>query len=350
MKTVFVCPFNLDRLTGTPIRTKVTIRTTAKHRNVALIASGGTVADVRAFDTGRVSFFYFSKRALSILRAEKPDVVHGITTVSIVPMLLYKLTHPRVRIFFEMHGWAWFEQEHGNLLTRALLLVLDLIGLWFANKVIVMSETQRTFLAKRTLREKRIIVIWGPSEFEAEFIDPPSTEGIVVGYIGNDAWWQGLDTVIGAARHLEHAPGISFVLAGFDAGDGKKFPRLPHVSYAGRVERKDVPGFLRGCDVLVSSRVNEGVSHLQYPQKLSEYLGAGRPVVVSAANDQPLIVKSAGCGSVVNPMTPENLAAAIQAFADMPRQTRREWGMNALTFARENFFADAFARKIHALY
>jgi glycosyltransferase involved in cell wall biosynthesis len=194
------------------------------------------------------------------------------------------------------------------------------------------------------------VVIWGPSEFEPVFTDPPSTGGIVVGYIGNAVWWQGLHTLVGAAKILEDVPEISFALAGFDASNEMDFPRLPRVSYVGRVERKDIPRFLRSCDVLVSSRLNEGVANLQYPQKLSEYLGAGRPVIVSAANDQPAIVKKAKCGIVVDPMTEGSLASAIQTFAHMSRQTQLEWGMHALDFAKEHLVFDAFAKKIHALY
>ncbi len=350
MKTVFVCPFDLDRLTGTPIRTHSTIRATTTYCDVLVIAPAGSVDDIRIARVGHVPLITFSRRALSVLRMEKPDTIHGITTVAILPALLYKCLHPSARIIFEMHGWAWYEQKNGNIVTRAFLLALDYIGLWSAHTVIVMSETQRAFLKRRTLRPHRIVVIWGPSEFEPIFVEPPRREGIVVGYIGNSAWWQGLRTIIGAAERLQETLGISFALAGFDANDEKEFPRLLRVSYVGRVERKDVLHFLRSCDVLVSCRLNEGVSNLQYPQKLSEYLGAGRPVIVSAANDQPQIVEKAHCGILVDPMTSESLAETIQTFARMPREVRLSWGRNALNFAKDHLVFKAFAKKIRAVY
>ncbi len=351
MRVAVICPFDLDRLTGTPIRTHSTVRATATCRDVAVIAPTGSIGDIRIARVGHVPLVKFSWLAFSVLRKEKPDTMHGITTVAILPMLLYKCLHPSARIIFEMHGWAWYEQSRSwNMPRRVALAALDYIGLWSAHTVIVMSETQRAFLKRRTLRPHRIVVIWGPSEFDAEFSAPPSTGGIVVGYIGNAAWWQGLHTLIGAAERLQETPGISFALAGFDAGDERKFPRLPRVSYVGRVERKDVLHFLRSCDVLVSCRLNEGVSNLQYPQKLSEYLSAGRTVIVSAANDQPLIVEKAQCGIVVNPMTDENLAKAIQAFSQMPREARTKWEKRALNFAKDHLVFDVFARKIRTLY
>lgn len=350
MKAVIICPFDLDRLTGTPIRTKTTIRAISGCADVSIIATDGEIPGIKVFRTGKCGLSTFTRQALPILRSEKPNVIHGITTVSIIPMLLYKCLHPSTRLIFEMHGWAWFEQKKsGTFFTRASLLILDLFGLWFSHRVLTMSETQKVFLSRLTFRSSRIAVIWGPFEFDAVSTESHN-DGIVVGYIGNSAWWQGLPQLIDAARILQSDGQISFRLAGFIADDRKQSPSLPNISYVGRVERADVMDFLRSCDVLVSSRLKEGVSDLQYPQKLSEYLGAGRPVIVSAANDQRVIVESAQCGVVVDPMTSENLAEAIRAFASMSRKTQLEWGMHALNFAKQHLVFDAFARKLQEVY
>lgn len=351
MKAVFVCPFDLDRLTGTPIRTRSTVRAIAEQENVIVVARAGSIEGIRAESIGKVSLTTFTRHTLRILRRERPDVVHGITTVSIAPMLLYKVMRPRAHLIFEMHGWAWFEeQERGLSLTRIALLFLDLAGLFIAKTTIVMSETQKIFLSRWSIWPHRIVSIWGPCEFEPLFIEPPAREGIVVGYIGNASWWQGLHHIIGAARVLEENTRISFHLAGFDASNKKDFPELRNVSYIGPVARKDVLSFLHGCDVLISSRLNEGVSNLQYPQKLSEYLGAGRPVIVSGANDQPRIIQEADCGIVVEPMTKETLALAIQDILHMPREQRNSKGENAIAFAEKHVVFKAFAEKVRRAY
>jgi len=350
MKVTVICPFDLDRLTGTPIRTKTTVRSISTFAEVSVIATGGAIQGVEVLRTGKCGLLTFAGRALFALRSERPSVVHGITTVSIVPMFLYKCMHPSVRLVFEMHGWAWFEQKRsGAFVTRVSLFVLDLWGLLFSQKIITMSETQKRFLSRWTFGSSRVSVIWGPFEFEAIHTEPKN-EGIVVGYIGNSAWWQGLPQLVEAARELRLDGRVSFRLAGFIADDTEQFPLLPNVAYVGRVERADVLSFLRSCDVLVSSRLNEGVSDLQYPQKLSEYLGAGRPVIVSAANDQPLIVDRAQCGIVVDPMSAAGLAAAIQVFAGLSREERLSMGQRSLDFAREHFVFDSFASKLKALY
>jgi glycosyltransferase involved in cell wall biosynthesis len=351
MKIVVVCPFDIDRLTGTPIRSQVTIRAVADLADVIVIAVAGTSAHAPVVGLGKCSLIAFTQKALRCIRDEKPDVIHGITTASILPMLLYKCMRPSVRLVFEMHGWAWFEQRRGGkLITRAMLLALDYVGLWIASRVIAMSNTQRMFLSRRTWSPSRIATIWGPCEFEIVESEVPKRNEIIVGYVGNAAWWQGLPHLVGAATVLKNETNISFHLAGFDASDTGAFPRMPHVTYFGRVERRDVPGFLRDCDMLVSCRLTEGAANLQYPQKLSEYLGAGRPVIVSATNDQCAIVQEAHCGIVMDRVDADALAETIRAFAGLSDEKRARMRQNALRFARKHFAISAFSEKIKTVY
>lgn len=302
---------------------------------------------------GAGRLWHFLSKTLSYLRRSRPDVVHGFTTVSILPALLYKIfCNHRAKIVFEMHGWTWFETA-GQLtfIRRAVLLIFDYLGLWLADVIIAMSFSQQEFLQRRVPWPKLIKVLWGPVDFDVKYEAPPTREDLIVGYIGNDNFWQGLPFVLGAAQILEKTqPGLKFVLAGFDAADRKKFPRLVNVEYLGRVEREGVPGFIKSCGVMVSPRVKGGVSDLQYPHKLSEYLAAGRPVIASAVSDQPRVIKGAQCGLVVDPLSAEMLAEAIREFSQLPKGESEAMGQGAANFAKEHFVSSSFAAKLRDLY
>ena len=354
MKITIVCPFSLERLTGTPIRAKTTIdAVVGSGHTVLVIAREGeqiTGAEVRA--TGLVGLFTFTRVTVGHLRAFSPDIVHGLTTASIIPMLVYKwFFNRRVKVVFEMHGWAWFEQERAsNFLVRFTLCAMDYLGLWCANAVIAVSNTEKVFLSRRTVGSDRIRVVWDPVDFNDAYLPAQTGPSVVVGYIGNSAWYQGLQYVIDAAKILASDNHVSFRLAGFDSSDEKAFPKLSHVSYIGRVERADVIAFLQGCDMFVSPRIPIKVSNLQFPHKLSEYLVVGRPVIVSSASDQPMVVRDGKCGIVAEPLSGESIAEAIKTIASLPVSEREAWGKRAYEYAHEHIHAKVFGKKLAEVY
>lgn len=352
--TVLVCPFSLDRLTGTPIRVRTTLRALSSQMPVSVIATqySHPIPSLTVHTLGECSLFSFTKHSLTLLRIIRPTVVHGVTTASIVPLLLFKLFFsPRVVLIFEMHGWAWLElgKVHRPI-VRTLFCLLDYIGLWSVQRVIAVSDAERRFLSRRTWKSHRVVTVWDPVDFGAPYVPPTRSENLVVGYIGNAAWWQGLHHIIGAATLLAGERNITFQLAGFDSSDHSQFPQLPSITYLGRVERDQVLSFLRGCDVLVSPRVTEGVSDLQFPHKLSEYLAAGRPVIVSSASDQPLVIKQAQCGTVVDPLDAENISQAIITLAKCSYAERDVMGRRALKFADENLSLPVLTQKLMRIY
>ncbi|MFA7309956.1 MAG: glycosyltransferase, partial [Candidatus Paceibacterota bacterium] len=227
---------------------------------------------------------------------------------------------------------------------------MDHFGLWFANAVIAVSKTEKAFLSRRTFGNKRIHVVWDPVDFNDAYLPARASSSVVVGYIGNSAWYQGLQHLIEAAKILSSDERVSFRLAGFDSNDEKMFPRLSHVSYIGRVERAGVIEFLQGCDALVSPRLPAKVSNLQFPHKLSEYLIVGRPVIVSSASDQPMVVRDGKCGIVAEPLSGESIANAIRTIADLPATEREAWGRRAYEYAHEHIHAKVFAKKLGDVY
>lgn len=352
MNIAFVCPMRLDRLTGTPIRAKTVVKAAANGASVRVVAVAGDARElsgVPVIETGSVGWWGFARAAARELRAVRPDIVHGITPLSVIPLLGAKLARPRVRTIYEIHGWAWYEQAHAPFLTRLFLALLDYLGLWFADCVIAVSHTERRFLARRTLGARRVKVVWDPVDFLLPYA-PREGSGTVVGYIGNAAWYQGLAHIIDAARLLQGDPGIRFRLAGFDASDEASFPRLANVEYVGRVERADVAAFLTSCDIHVSSRVPAPVSDLQFPHKLSEYLAAGRSVIVSTASDQPMVIDLAKCGYVADPLSGETIARGIRKFSSLSPEARRDQALGGIAFVRDHLHASVLDGTMRRIY
>lgn len=151
-------------------------------------------------------------------------------------------------------------------------------------------------------------------------------------YAGAIGVANGLDQVIAAAALLaDSAPAARIVIM----GEGPELPRLRaevarlglgNVEFRAPVPKAAVHEALGGADaflmVLRDSPVFQwGIS----PNKLFDYLAAGRPVVF-AVNTPQDIVTTAGAGIRADSSSAADLARAMAQIAALPRETREAMG------------------------
>lgn len=353
LRVAFVFPWDLASEKATAIRARVTID--AVRRRLAEDDRGDTsVVSPDLERAGPTRGFWlqrFVPAALRDLEAFAPDVIHAMTTQSIAPALLYRRRHPGTRVVFEMHGLTCLELDGLHLGRRAMLGLLDAWGAHAADAVVAMSFSQRELLRRwLRVRPDKVRVSWGPVDLQLfRYEEPPPAAPFVVGYAGNDVFWQGTDTIIASARMLADQPDIRWHLMGFPAERYRD--RLPdNVALLGVVPREHVPGALARCHVLVSPRARFLVSDSQYPFKLSAYLAAGRPIVATAVSDQPRVISEAGCGVIVPPDDPAALAGAVRRLAALPAAERLALGRRARAFAEQHLSLDALTDTLVRIY
>lgn len=196
-----------------------------------------------------------------------------------------------------------------------------------ANKISVISDGFVDNLLDKGVPASKIEQI--PNWVDVNFIRPLSKTDssfrtahqldgkFVVMYSGNIALTQGLETVIDAAKKLQHIPDIVFVIV----GESKGLERLQrHVSKCGAfnvkllpfVPREDLPEMLAAADVgLVVQKQN--VVSFNMPSKIQVLLASGRPIVASVPSDGTAAraVQRSGGGTIVPPEDPGALATAI---------------------------------------
>lgn len=355
-KIVLLCPFDLDRLSGTPVRAKTVARCLAGICDSLVLATGGVeeahlIGGVWSTRRGssRFSTWRFAVRTFSRLRVARPAALHVMTTGAVTAALLYKVSHPRCRIVFESHGLMRFEMATSRAVVRLFYSLLDRIGVLIADTVIVMSHTQAKVMRElRMGSSDKFKVIWGPVDTDSVPAEPPPELPLRIGYLGNDHFWQGVDTVLEAARLLEERSDITFTLAGFENKDHPTVP--PGVVIEGPLPEEEGSGFLSRCHVLLSPRIGGRVTETQYPHKLSYYLAAGRPVVVSDVSDQPRVVTLARCGTAFRAGDSAALADAIRMIADLDSEQRVEMGNRARAFAEDRLSLQALREHLIDLY
>ena len=110
---------------------------------------------------------------------------------------------------------------------------------------------------------------------------------------------------------------------------------MRNVTFVGPVPKEQVAAVLELFDACYvgyrrSSLYRFGVS----PNKLYDYMAAGRPVLFAAdAANQP--VREADCGRTVAPEDPAALAAAIRSLAACSQAERERLGANARAYVEQ---------------
>ncbi|MEW6183483.1 MAG: glycosyltransferase family 4 protein [Bacillota bacterium] len=349
LKAVVIYPAELASPRATPTRVRLNIEAIEQNLKLEVIDRGGKNDTRDTWSLGEdkkkeqkgnapSGFWGFTKTALRRLDEINPDAIHAVTTVAVLPAVLYKRRHPSVRVVFEMHGLSYYEQPELLLLKRLVLGFIDFWGARRADAVIAMSYTQRELIRKLyRVNPDKIRVLWGPVDLNLFYSgDPPPSRPFIIGYCGNDLFWQGLETVFEACRLLEAHPDIRFLLMGFPSERYASLG-LHNATFIGPLTREETPSYMNRCHVLLSPRIAHKATETQYPFKLSAYLATGRPVIVTSVNDQPAVIEKAGCGMVIPPGDAGALANAILHLYRMTEAERLTLGRNARFFAENNF-------------
>jgi GalNAc-alpha-(1->4)-GalNAc-alpha-(1->3)-diNAcBac-PP-undecaprenol alpha-1,4-N-acetyl-D-galactosaminyltransferase len=93
----------------------------------------------------------------------------------------------------------------------------------------------------------------------------------------------------------------------------------------------DLRDYLGLADALVHPSLREGL-----PNVVCEALASGVPVLASNCLDHPRLVIPGQTGFLFDPNDPQDLAKAVQAFIELPREGRTQMGHAARSFAERN--------------
>jgi len=167
------------------------------------------------------------------------------------------------------------------------------------------------------------------------------TDKFVVMYAGAMGPANDLGVLLQAAAQLSSDSRIHVVLV----GDGKSRKQLEtyaqqlglvNVTFAGPQSKSDMRAFLQAADVCVATLQNIAMFRLTYPNKVFDYLAAGRPVVLAIDGVIRQVVEDARAGIFVQPGDPRAIAFAIHELASDPERGR-EMGRRGREYVKQRF-------------
>lgn len=278
-----------------------------------------------------ISFFSFMFSSVwTALQVRNVDLVMGTTPPIFQAVSAWMVALIRRKPFLLEVRDLWPEFGVGmGVLTNPVLIAL---GRWLekflyarATHILVNSPAYKEYLISKGVPEKKITYIaygtdvdmFNPqvdgSSIRAEF---GLENKFVVLYAGALGQANDIDTILRAAGRLNSEDKIRFVLF----GDGKERPRLQseaermklsNVIFAGVRAKKDMPLIVASADVCLAILQDIPMFRTTYPNKVFDYMAAGRATVLVIDGVSRTLIESSNGGMFVQPGDDELLAKTI---------------------------------------
>ncbi|MEJ2011000.1 MAG: glycosyltransferase family 4 protein [Anaerolineales bacterium] len=301
-----------------------------------------------------VNFVAFMILALlAALRVRDVDLVWGTTPPifqAVSAATLAKIR--RLPFLLEVRDlWPYFAVEVGVLKNPLLIRLSKWLERWLyrqADTVVVNSPGFSGHVAARGARQVEIV----PNGVDvAMFQIAPNGHPLrelfslgdefIVLYAGAHGLSNDLETVLKAADLLRQERGICFVLL----GDGKEKPALlahasgmglDNVCFAPPVPKAKMPLWLADADAGLAILRGIEAYKTTYPNKVFDYMAAGKPVILAIDGVIRQVVEAAHAGIFVQPGDPAALSHAVLRLAQ-GREDARSMGQAGRAYVRDNF-------------
>jgi len=306
------------------------------ERGVEIIRAYTLPALHRSFVWRVFSFLSFMVSSFLIgLSVKKVDLVWGTTPPifqGVTAWLLARLK--RVPFLFEVRDlWPAFAIAVGVLKNRALIRLSEWLEKFIYRRADHIVVNSPGFIEHVKLRGgKKIDLI--PNGADPEMFDPQldgkdfrnqhnlGTDFVVL-YAGAHGLSNDLGVVLEAANLLKTEKGLRFVLV----GDGKEKPalmnqaasrNLANVLFIPPAPKTEMPQVLAGADACIAILKPIELYKTTYPNKVFDYMAAGKAVLLVIDGVVRELVEQAGAGIFVEPGNPQALASAVRQLKKNP--------------------------------
>jgi len=338
--TVIASP--VSYLTGLPRRKRIPwVERQESELGVTVLRAYTYPALHRSFVHRMFSFFSFMVSSFIIgLGVKDVDLVWGTSPPIFQGATAWALARlKRVPFLFEVRDlWPAFAVAVGVLRNRLLIRASEWLERFLyrhADQVVVNSPGFVDHVQTRGAKHIALVpngsdtTMFDPLADGSAFRRAHGLEGIfIVLYAGAHGMSNDLGVVLDAASLLRDQPGIALVLL----GDGKEKPALvaqarlmglSNLHFLPPVPKTGMPQALAAADACIAILKPIEMYRTVYPNKVFDYMAAGRPVVLAIDGVIRDVVEQAGAGIPVPPGDAPALAEAIRSLAADPQKARR---------------------------
>jgi glycosyltransferase involved in cell wall biosynthesis len=285
----------------------------------------------RSFSWRVVSFLSFMCTSLlAALRAGPIDLVMGTSPSLFQAVSAWLVAVIRRRPFLlEIRDlWPEFAIDIGILTNPVLIFLSRWLERFLyarATHIMVNSPAYRDYLIDKGVSVAKISLI--ANGVSPDMFDPDATGGrirqewgldgqFVITYTGALGLANDIPTILKAANHLRDQSQIRFLLV----GDGKERVnleslarqlQLPNVTFTGPRPKLEMPEVLAASNACIATLKDIPMFRTTYPNKVFDYMAAGRPTILAIDGVIRQVVEAAGGGIFVPPGDAIALADAV---------------------------------------
>ena len=315
----------------------------------------------KSFAHRLVSYFSFMISSFIIsMKIKNVDIVWGTSPPifqSFTAWLVSKLK--QVPFLLEIRDlWPAFAIAVGVLKNKTLIslsLWLERFLYHHADKIIVNSPG---YLGHVRLKGGQSITLI-PNGSDAAAFSPANTVQIrkklgwtdkfILLYAGAHGMSNDLPTILQAAKMIEGHEKIGVVFI----GDGKEKNnlialaeslKLSNVDFLNPVPKNKIFEYLQSSDVCIAILKPIELYKTTYPNKVFDYMAAGKPIILAIDGVIREVVESADCGLFCEPGNPHAIANAILEMYDN-RNELEKFGEHGKVYLEQNFDRIMIAEK-----
>ena len=128
-----------------------------------------------------------------------------------------------------------------------------------------------------------------------------------------------------------------------------KARQLTNVTFSGHFPKTEIGKVLAASDVGVATLLDIPEFRTPFPNKVFDYMAAGRPVLLAIDGAARELVESAGAGLAVPPGDDQALAEAVVKLSDDPDQ-RRQMGQAGRSYIEREHTLEGQVQKLEAIF
>lgn len=264
-------------------------------------------------------------RNVDLVWGTSPPIFQGLTATFLAGM-------KRVPFLFEVRDlWPYFAVELGVLRHPLLIQLSEWLERFLysrADSVVVNSPGFLNHVRSRGARDVKLVPngvdtsMFDPNADGADFRMLNDLDGkFIVLYAGAHGMANDLEVVLEAADRLRDLKEVELLFL----GDGKEKPalmskaealRLSNVRFLPPIPKNEISQVMAAADACIAILRPIEAFKTTYPNKVFDYMAAGRPVILAIDGVIREIVEKAEAGIFVPPGNPEALAMAVRRLVN----------------------------------
>ncbi len=306
---------------------------------IKIIRAAVYAAHHKSFVHRMLAFFSFMLSSFWLgLRVKEVDIVWGTSPPIFQGVTAWALARLKgAKFLFEVRDlWPKFAVAVGVLRNPLLISASEWLERFLCRRADLVMVNSPGFIEHiKACGARQVVLV--PNGADPSMFDPSndgrafrSKNGLGDGFVALYAGAHGMSNDLGVV--LEAAS----LLAGKDicvvlVGDGKEKPALErraaelglrNVVFIASVPKSEMTAALAAADACIAILKPLEEYKTTYPNKVFDYMAAGRPVVLAIDGVIRDVVEAAGCGIFAEPGNPQAMADAICRLAEDPERSR----------------------------